>query len=222
MLQAAGDLGFDQKPGPADRVVGVTVENLLEGDLAIQLAIKRHEDRPEPPLRMRPQDPEPLTFTPGRGNNLRDCGVLVGSERGPLRDDRGQVGLTQRGGFHQGTETRGDRSQRFLGIATMESQLLLGHCRQEGSALVVDRAPIDEDLGQGPGPRSRPGPEGPDQLILVNQANLQGQQPKQEIPRRLVDSGHERWLPIAGGPEQAGRVDAVLIAWSHAQNGIDP
>ena len=47
MLEAAGDLGLEQEPLAADRVVGVVVEDLLERHLAVQLAVERHEDRPQ-------------------------------------------------------------------------------------------------------------------------------------------------------------------------------
>ena len=59
MLQAAGDLGLEQEASAAGRVVGVAVEDLLEGHLAVELAVERHEDRPEAPLGVGPQHPEP-------------------------------------------------------------------------------------------------------------------------------------------------------------------
>lgn len=40
VLQAAGDLGFDQKPLVADRLVGVVVEDLVERGLAVRLRIQ--------------------------------------------------------------------------------------------------------------------------------------------------------------------------------------
>ena len=48
VLQPAGDLGLEQEACAAVRVVGVLVEDLLEGDLAVQLAVEGHEDRPQP------------------------------------------------------------------------------------------------------------------------------------------------------------------------------
>ena len=49
MLEAAGDLGLEDKPAAADGVVGVRVEDLLERHLAVQLAVECHEDGPRPP-----------------------------------------------------------------------------------------------------------------------------------------------------------------------------
>jgi hypothetical protein len=39
MFEPSGDLGLLEEPLAADRVVGVLVEDLLEGDLAVQLGI---------------------------------------------------------------------------------------------------------------------------------------------------------------------------------------
>ena len=61
---------------------------------------------------------------------------------------------------------------------------------QERSALGVDRAAIDEDLGQGLPLGPRPGAEGGDELVLVDQADLQREQPEEQVARRLVASGH--------------------------------
>ena len=50
MLQPAGDLGLEQETLAAHRVVGVTVQDLLERHLTVQLVIERHEDGARPPL----------------------------------------------------------------------------------------------------------------------------------------------------------------------------
>src|SRR5437764_1437590 len=60
VLQAAGDLGLDQEPGPAHRVVGVVVENPLERDLAVELAVERHEDNSQSALSMLPEHAKSL------------------------------------------------------------------------------------------------------------------------------------------------------------------
>src|SRR5262249_28564689 len=70
MLEPGGDLGLHQEPGAIGLVVGVAVEDLLEGDFAVELAVERHEYRPEAPLRMRPQHPEPLPVG-ARGARLK-------------------------------------------------------------------------------------------------------------------------------------------------------
>ena len=62
MLQPAGDLGLDQEPGAAGGVVGVLGLDLLEGDLAVQLRIQRHEDDADAAAGVVPQQPEATAF----------------------------------------------------------------------------------------------------------------------------------------------------------------
>ena len=62
VLQAAGDLGLDQEPGAAVGVVGVVVEDLLEGDLAVQLGVEGDEDLAQAALGVGPEDPEPAAL----------------------------------------------------------------------------------------------------------------------------------------------------------------
>ena len=49
VLQPAGDLGLEQEPLAADRVVGVVVEDLLERHLAIELGVEATKTAPRPP-----------------------------------------------------------------------------------------------------------------------------------------------------------------------------
>ena len=60
-----------EEPLAAGRVVGVVVENLLEGDLAVQLGIERHEDGAQPAPGVGPQDAEPLALLAGDGRSDR-------------------------------------------------------------------------------------------------------------------------------------------------------
>jgi hypothetical protein len=53
-LQPAGNLGFEQEPLAADRVIGVAIQDLLECDLAIELGIKRDEDGAQAAAGVRP------------------------------------------------------------------------------------------------------------------------------------------------------------------------
>ncbi len=50
MLEAARDLGLDQKAVSAGRVVGAVVVDLLESDLAVELRVQCDENRAKPPL----------------------------------------------------------------------------------------------------------------------------------------------------------------------------
>ena len=75
MLQAAGDLGLDQEPSAADRVVGVGVEDLLERDLAVELGVEGDEDGAQAAPGVGPEDAEPLAVGGGAGSV---AGGLVG------------------------------------------------------------------------------------------------------------------------------------------------
>ena len=66
VFEPAGDLGLEQEPLPAGRVVGVVVEDLLERHLAVQLGVERHEHGPQAAPGVGPQDAEPLAVA-GRG-----------------------------------------------------------------------------------------------------------------------------------------------------------
>ena len=70
VLQPAGDLGLEQEPLAAGRVVGVVVEDLLEGDLAVQLAVERHEDGTQPAPGVGPEDAEPLAVAGRRADGV--------------------------------------------------------------------------------------------------------------------------------------------------------
>jgi hypothetical protein len=78
VLEPAGDLGLDEKPVAAGRVVGVAIEDLLEGDLAVQLAIERHEHFPQTTPGVRAEHAEPLTVGRRCPNRERGCAVSVG------------------------------------------------------------------------------------------------------------------------------------------------
>ena len=84
MLQPAGDLGLEQEPLAADRVVGVLVEDLLERDLAVQLGVERDEDGAQAAPGVRPQDAEPLAV----GGGGADRRVTVRSRSPPASGRR--------------------------------------------------------------------------------------------------------------------------------------
>ena len=80
MLQPAGDLGLQQEPLAADRVVGVVVEDLLERHLAVQLGVERDEDGAQAAPGVRPEDAEPLAVGGGRADGVAAgaVGVVIG------------------------------------------------------------------------------------------------------------------------------------------------
>src|SRR5262249_53711945 len=72
VLQAAGDLGLDDEPGPELRVVGESVVDLLEGHLAIQLGVQGEEDGAQPALGVGAEDGEPVA-PGGRASGTAAC-----------------------------------------------------------------------------------------------------------------------------------------------------
>ena len=54
------------------------VEDLLEGDLAVQLGVQRHEDGAQAALGVGPQDAEPLAVGGGRADGVAGGAVPVG------------------------------------------------------------------------------------------------------------------------------------------------
>ena len=77
MLQPAGDLGLQQEPLAAGRVVGVVVEDLLERHLAVQLGVQGHEDGAQAAPGVRPEDAEPLAVGGGRTDGVAGGAVGV-------------------------------------------------------------------------------------------------------------------------------------------------
>ncbi len=85
MFEAARDLSFEDEPGPAVRVVGVMIEDLLEGDLAVQLGVQRDKNLPQSSPSVRPQDAEPLTVAGDTSHRHRRAGLGTVVPLGPSR-----------------------------------------------------------------------------------------------------------------------------------------
>ncbi len=128
VLQPAGDLGLDQKPLTADRVVGVVVEDLLERHLAVQLAIQGHEHRAQPAARVRPQDAETLTVACGRADGVTGgaVGVVCRARSSPEPTGRAKRRGRRR---RSGRGTRGWSGRRRLPPSSAR-----GRCHDAGDA----------------------------------------------------------------------------------------
>ena len=92
VLEPAGHLGLEEEPLAAGRVVGMMVEDLLEGDLAVQFGIERHEDGAQAAAGVGPQDVEPLAV--GRCGADGVAGDAVGI--GVLGPGRAGIDLVER------------------------------------------------------------------------------------------------------------------------------
>ena len=85
MLQPAGDLGLLHEAGPAVGVVGVSVADLLEGHLAVQLLVAGDVDGAQAAGPVQPQDAEPHAGGGGGAGRagMRGRGVRVRTLVGP-------------------------------------------------------------------------------------------------------------------------------------------
>ena len=162
VLEAAGDLGLDEEPLAADRVVGVMVEDLLERHLAVQLAIEGHEDGPQGASGMGPEDVEPLDFERGRSNR-RVCsavGVIVIVGRAQRRADvpEGRLNVRAAGAheaFASGPSDRKDR-KALLNVAAKGLDMHTGDGLDSSARRGASRWPSrDKVVGQGIRPLSR-------------------------------------------------------------------
>ena len=71
MFESAGDLSLHEKAGAVGWVVGVAIEDLLEGDLTIELAVERDKHGSETAFGVRTQHPEPSCLTAGRVDRVQ-------------------------------------------------------------------------------------------------------------------------------------------------------
>ena len=118
----AGDLRLDDESLAAVRVVGVTVEDLLECHLAIELGIECHEHSAETAAGVRPQDAEPLAVGGGRAAGARRCGRdrrRTGRPSRPVEGEGGvKIAIAEPGQAFTGGRG-GDGRQALLGVSTV-------------------------------------------------------------------------------------------------------
>ncbi len=131
MLQAAGDLGLEHEPRAAGRVVGVLVEDLLQRDLAVQLAVERHEHGAEAPACVRAEDAEPLAVGAGRADRIGRRAVGCVLLRRPVArvdavERRLDVRVAQPGQALAGRLARGDGRQAPLDVAAVRPDVEVG------------------------------------------------------------------------------------------------
>jgi hypothetical protein len=163
VFESAGDLGLEEEPLAADRVVGMMVEDLLEGHFAMQLAVERHEDGPQTAAGMWPKHAEPLAVAGGRADGVgRRAVILVilrrAVSRGDMAERRVDLRVAHLGqAFTSGAAGR-DRGQALLGVAAMFLNMQGHHRLDGGTAIGVRAAPVGQVIGQRPGLVAGPRP----------------------------------------------------------------
>ena len=179
----------------AGRVVGVVVEDLLQCHLAMQLRVQRDEDGAQAAPRMGPQDAEPLPVGRGRADGVGGgaVGVGIGLARSRTGADVGESSLdlavAECGEALAGRSSGGNGGQALLGATAMFLLVEPDHRLDHAALVGVQVAAVDQVFRDLAALVATPGPEGGDELVLIDQAVLEGKQSKEEVAVR-IDGGH--------------------------------
>ena len=112
-------------------VVGVAVEDLLERDLAVQLAVERDEDRAQAALGVGPEDAEPLAVA-GGGRRRVGAGPSASAFRsaraaGGMAEGGVDVGIAElRRGSSRSGAAGVECREALLGVAAVATEVLGG------------------------------------------------------------------------------------------------
>ena len=194
MLEPAGDLGFENEPGAAGGIVGVMVEDLLEGDLTVELGVECDEDRSQPSASVGPQHAKPLAVAGGSAHRGRGIGVDGIVRRGRMRaradvaDGGVDVGIAHRdeAGHHRPWSR--DGGEALFDVIAMPFQVLGDETFQDRPIVGVDGSLVEEDLGDRSILVAGPGVERGDERGLVDHAVLQREQAEEEVA--VSGNGH--------------------------------
>jgi hypothetical protein len=86
--------------------------------------------------------------------------------------------------------------EALLGRAAVLLEMLGDQAVDEGALLGVEVAAVEEPVGEAARRVATLRAEGAHELVLVDQAILQGQQPKEQASRRVDASRHDCQLPL--------------------------
>ena len=182
---------------------------------------------------MRPQHAEPLAFAGRHADGIAGGAVgvaVLGRAQGDA--DAGESGKKVTivdvrqalAGRAAGVQFR----QALLNVAAVRFDMQGDHRFNRGAALGVRAAPVSQVVGQWPFFVADPGLERSDKLRLVDDPDLQCDQPKQEVAVG-VDShevapgnGARPAWPCARLPAQPGRSVSCIIACSNGQFMLVP
>jgi hypothetical protein len=185
VLQAAGDLGLQHEPLAAGRIIGVIVEDLLEGHLTVQFGVQRDEDSTEAAAGVGAQHAESQPVGGGGADGVARSavGIVAGLDAG--RAQMGERGLDLAIGQANQTLASGtacvQSRQALLHIAAMSLEVPRHQRLDGGAVLVVQVSSRGQVVGQALGPIERPGLERGHELDLVDDAVLEREQSKEEM-----------------------------------------
>jgi hypothetical protein len=183
----------------------VLLEDLLQGDFAMQFGVECHEDGAETAAGMGAEDAEPLTVGGGRAH--RDAGgavgvIVIGAGRrmGQADASEGRLDLrvAQVGQALARGPGGGDGGEALLRVAGVSLDVQGGQGLDGGSLGGIEVAQRDQVVGQGPRLVAGPGVERGHELRLLDQAGLQGEQAEEEMAVG-VRAGHGGILAVIGG-----------------------
>ena len=117
--------------------------------------------------------------------------ILAGLGRGRAEVGEGglEVGVADPGQALAGRAAGGDGRQALFDVAAVLLEVPRDQRLDRSRLLGVEVAAGDEVLGQGPGLVAGPGLEGGDELALVDQAVLQGEQAEEQVSARDREVG---------------------------------
>jgi hypothetical protein len=106
---------------------------------------------------------------------------------GDVAQASGQVGVAQ---VHEPAECRAHRaevSQTFLGVATVQLEMLPDQAREQGMAVDVEIALVEQDLIEGLGLVGDPSAEGGDQGVATDEVVLKRQQAEKQVSGGVME-----------------------------------
>ena len=216
VLQAAGDLGLDEEAGAAGRVVGVPVQDLFEGDLAVQFGVERNEDRPESALGMWPENAKPLSLGGEAGGVASGAvGVILpihgrGVAGGGIAERLVDIRVAQVCQVFTGGPAGRDGGEARCDIATVGLDVQLGQGLNIRPLCGVEIAQSDQVVGERPRLVTGPRVKGGDELRRLDQAVLEGE----ESEEKVVFGGHEA---LCGGTAAFRQFPTVGVTRSSFQ-----
>ena len=188
VLEPPGDLGLDQEPLAATRVVGMVAQKLFQRHLAVQLGVQRHEDGPQPTLGVGPKQAKPLAVRSSRPDRVagRAVGAFAGlGRRQAGMGDRGiERRITESTQAFPGRSAQADGRQALLRIAAVLHEMSRRQGLDRDAIGVVQVTASRQMVGQRPGLVASPGLEGGDELGLVDEPDLQRDQANEEVAVR--------------------------------------
>ena len=203
--------------GAAGWIVGVMIEDLLERDLAVQLAVEGHENGPESPLGMGTQHAKPQTLGGGDPDGERAGSVVIAVNsrlcaRPDQRDGRVDRGIADREQAPFGRSSDLECGKAFLWAVAVPPEVMGSEGFEQVALRRLEQTLINQKVGDRTRSIASPRAECGDQNFLVDQAVLQGQQADEQISVRDVALIHREasdpWRPPGGTslclPETAG------------------